>query len=117
MIWSLIKVLLFVAVIAALTLGAGILLDTGGGIRIAVAGYEFTFGPLQAVIAALLLVGLVWLLLRIVPEDRSSPLAARWLPVQRKGIPDQWHALRCAVYCPRLKLTRPSSLDGPIRIE
>lgn len=58
-----------------------------------------------------------WLLLRIVPEDRSSPLAARWLPVQRRGIPDQWHALRCAVYCPRLKLTRPSSLDGPIRIE
>ena len=66
MIWSLIKVLLFVAAIAGLTFGAGLLLDTGGGIRVAVAGYEFTFGPLQAVIAALLLVALVWLLMRVV---------------------------------------------------
>lgn len=66
MIWSLIKVLLFVAAIAALTIGAGLLLDTGGGIRIAVAGYEFTFGPLQAVIAGLLLVLLVWLLMKLV---------------------------------------------------
>lgn len=65
MIWSLIKVLLFVAAIAALTLGAGLLADTGGGIRIAVAGYEFTFGPLQAVIAALALVLVVWLLLKL----------------------------------------------------
>ena len=66
MIWSLIKVLLFVASIAALTFGAGLLLDTGGGIRIAVAGYEFTFAPLQAVIAALILVLLVWLLLKLI---------------------------------------------------
>ena len=66
MIWSLIKVLLFVAAIAGITFGAGMLLDTGGGIRIAAAGYEFSFGPLQAVIAALLLVLLVWLILKIV---------------------------------------------------
>ena len=65
MIWSLIKVLLFVAAIAGLTLGASLLLDTGGGIRVAVAGYEFTFGPLQAVIAALLLMALVWLLMKV----------------------------------------------------
>ena len=39
MIWSLLRVLLFVTVIAALTLGAGYLLDTGGGIRLAVAGW------------------------------------------------------------------------------
>jgi HemY protein len=66
MIWSLIKVLLFVAAIAGLTFGAGVLLDTGGGIRIAAAGYEFTFGPLQAVIAALLLVAVVWLILKVI---------------------------------------------------
>ncbi len=66
MIWSLIKVLLFVATIAALTFGAGVLLDTGGGIRIAVAGYEFTFGPLQAVIGTLVLVALVWVVLKLV---------------------------------------------------
>lgn len=66
MIWSLIKVLLFVAAIAGLTFGAGMLLDTGGGIRIATAGYEFKFGPLQAVIAALALMLLVWLTLKVV---------------------------------------------------
>ena len=66
MIWSLIKVLLFVAAIAGLTFGAGLLLDTDGGIRVAVAGYEFTFGPLQAVIAALLLVALIWALMKLV---------------------------------------------------
>lgn len=66
MIWSMIKVLLFVALIAAITFGAGVLLDTGGGIRIAAAGWEFTLGPLQAVIAALLLVLAVWLLMRVV---------------------------------------------------
>lgn len=66
MIWSLAKVLLFLLVIATLTLGAGILLDTGGGIRIAAAGYEFTLGPLQALIAMGLLLAALWLLLRIV---------------------------------------------------
>jgi len=66
MIWSLLKVLFFVILVAAITLGAGILLDTGGGVRIAVAGYEFTFGPLQATIAALMLVGLLWLITRTV---------------------------------------------------
>lgn len=66
MIWSLLKILLFVAAIAGLTYGAGILLDTGGGIRIAAAGYEFTLGPLQAVISSLLLVAAVWLLMKTI---------------------------------------------------
>ena len=66
MIWSLIKVLLFVVIVAALTLGAGYLIDTGGGIRVATAGYEFTLGPLQAVIVTLVLLGLLWLVLKIV---------------------------------------------------
>lgn len=66
MLWSLIKVLLFIAVTAALTFGAAILLDTGGGIRIAAAGYEFTLGPLQAVIVTLVAILAVWLLIRLV---------------------------------------------------
>ena len=45
MIWSLAKVLLFLLIVATLTMGAGILMDTGGGIRINVANYEFTLGP------------------------------------------------------------------------
>jgi len=66
MIWSLIKVLLFVTIVAALALGAGYLTDSAEGIRISAAGYEFTLGPLQAVIVALVLLALVWLVVRLV---------------------------------------------------
>ncbi|THD85690.1 heme biosynthesis protein HemY [Aliigemmobacter aestuarii] len=65
MIWSLLKVLLFVAAIAGLTYGAGVLMDTDGGIRIAAAGYEVTLGPLQAAIATLLLLFALWLVMKI----------------------------------------------------
>lgn len=66
MLWSLLKVLLFVAAIAGLTFGAGLLLDTGGGIRIAAAGYELTLGPLQAVVGLLLLLLAVWILMKLI---------------------------------------------------
>lgn len=66
MLWTLLKVILFVFFIAALTYGAGVLLDTGGGIRVSVAGWELTFGPLQAVILSLFLVVTLWILFKIV---------------------------------------------------
>lgn len=66
MLWSLLKVVLFIFSVAALSYGAGVLLDTDGGLRISFADWEFTLGPLMAVIAALtILVGL-WLLLRAI---------------------------------------------------
>jgi HemY protein len=66
MIWSLVKVLLFVAVVAGLTLGASFLMQSGGDIRIAVQSWEVTLGPVQAAIAAVALVVLVWLVLFLV---------------------------------------------------
>lgn len=66
MIWSMLKVFLFIILIAALAYGAGVLLDTGGGIQITVAGWELTLGPLQAVILALLLVVALWIVLKLV---------------------------------------------------
>ncbi len=66
MIWSLIKVLLFVAAIAGLTYGAGVLMDTGGGIRIDMLGMEYTLKPLAAAITLLLLLAGLWLLLKLV---------------------------------------------------
>jgi HemY protein len=66
MIWSLLKVLLFITVIGTLTYGATLLLETGGGIRIAAAGYEFTLGPLQAVIVLLALMVAIWLVMKII---------------------------------------------------
>lgn len=66
MIWSFIKIVLFVAAVAALTLGASWLSESSEGIRVSVAGWEFTLGALQAVIAALALIVLVWLLLKVI---------------------------------------------------
>ncbi len=65
MLWSLTKIVLFIAVIAALTLGASYLTESTGGIRVAVADTEFNLGPLQAVIAVLALILAIWLLLKI----------------------------------------------------
>jgi HemY protein len=65
MLWSLAKVVLFVAAVAALALGVGVLAETGGVIQITVAGWEFTIGPVQAIVLmAILLVG-VWLALKL----------------------------------------------------
>lgn len=66
MLWSLFKIVLFIAAIAALTFGAGYLTDVGGGIRIALGSVEFNLEPLQAVIAAIVLVIAVWVLIRLV---------------------------------------------------
>ncbi|MDO8882804.1 heme biosynthesis protein HemY [Pseudotabrizicola sp.] len=66
MLWTLLKVILFVFSIAALTYGAGVLLDTGGGVRITVSGWELTFGPLQAVIFSVFLVLALWIVFKII---------------------------------------------------
>ncbi|MBJ6372015.1 heme biosynthesis protein HemY [Sedimentitalea arenosa] len=73
MLWSLIKILLFVAIIAALALGAGYLMESEGGVQITMAGTEYTLGPLQSVLAALVGVFLVWLFLKLL-----SLLIATW---------------------------------------
>ncbi len=65
MIWSFVKIALFVAAVAALALGAGVLMEMQGGVRIAVAGWEFNLGPLQTVIAGVLLLAMVWIVLKL----------------------------------------------------
>ena len=65
MLWSLTKVVLFVAAIAALALGVGLLSETGGAARIIVAGWEFTIGPVQAIVLGTILVIVVWLVLKL----------------------------------------------------
>ncbi|MGC8201289.1 heme biosynthesis protein HemY [Aliiroseovarius sp. PTFE2010] len=66
MLWSLFKIILFVVLIAALALGAGQLLELEGGVRVAIAGWELSLRPLQAVLAVVFLLCAVWLLLKIV---------------------------------------------------
>ena len=73
MLWSLIKIILFVAAVAALALGAGYLLESEGGVQVTVMGSEYTFGPLQSVIAVVGFVVAVWILLKVL-----SLLMATW---------------------------------------
>ncbi|WP_164661538.1 heme biosynthesis protein HemY [Tropicibacter sp. Alg240-R139] len=65
MLWSLLKILVFVAIIALLALGAGFLMETTGGVQVTVAGTEYTLGPLQSVIGFMVLVGAVWLFFKL----------------------------------------------------
>ena len=65
MFWSLFKIILFIALIAALTLIAGTLIEASGGVQITVLGFEFSLAPLQATILALVLLFLGWVLLKV----------------------------------------------------
>ena len=66
MLWSLLKIVLFMVLVAAAAWGAGLLMETDGGVQIAFAGTEYTLGPLESVIALLLLVAAAWVLFKLV---------------------------------------------------
>ena len=42
-----------------------------------------------------------WMLLKFAHHVTDRRARITWLPVQRRGLEPQWHALRCAVYCAR----------------
>lgn len=65
MLWSLIKILVFVGVVIAVALGLGMLLETSGGVRISVANTEFTLSPLRAILALVGVLFLFWLTLKV----------------------------------------------------
>ncbi len=65
MLWSLAKVVAFLVLIAGLAVLGGVLTDTGGYVRISLAGMEFTLGPAQAVVVTILLLALFWLMLKV----------------------------------------------------
>lgn len=65
MIWSLVKIILFVVVVAVMTIGAGYLIEAGGEVRIAIGTVEFSLTPLAGMIGFALLLGLGWVALRL----------------------------------------------------
>ncbi|MEM6479132.1 MAG: heme biosynthesis HemY N-terminal domain-containing protein [Pseudomonadota bacterium] len=71
MLWSLSKVLLFLVIVAALTLGAGLLLELDGGITVQVPRTalndpaEFSLTPIQLMIVLALFVVALWLLFKL----------------------------------------------------
>ena len=65
MLWSLIKIILFVGIVGFLAWGAGYLLEVDGGMTIRGFGYEVSPGPLETVLLLILLVVLVWVLIKV----------------------------------------------------
>lgn len=66
MLWSLLKVLIFVALVAGLAWGAGDLLEMGEIALLTVMGREFALTPLLAILAVGVLLVAVWLLFKLV---------------------------------------------------
>lgn len=66
MLWSLVKILLFVAAIMALTFGVTLLMGVEGGAVVEIGGKSYTFSVLDMVIAAILLVALIWLTFKLI---------------------------------------------------
>ncbi|RBI84574.1 heme biosynthesis protein HemY [Rhodosalinus halophilus] len=65
MLWSLLKILFFVAAVAAIAYGALWLMEAEGGVQIIVAQTEFTLGPLESAIALVVLLVALWLVLKL----------------------------------------------------
>ncbi|MGZ9809180.1 heme biosynthesis HemY N-terminal domain-containing protein [Pseudoroseicyclus sp. H15] len=66
MLWSLIKLLLFIAAVLVATWGAVQLLEVSGQAVITLPGFEFTLTPLQMVLGLLVFALLVWLVIKAV---------------------------------------------------
>jgi HemY protein len=66
MLWSVLKIILFVALAAALAFGVLWIVDTPGEVRVAFAGREFALTPIAALVALLVLLALALLILKIV---------------------------------------------------
>jgi HemY protein len=65
MLWSLIKILIFVAMVMLISFGAGRLMEAQGGVMIQYAGLELSFGALQAALLVLGLLVSFWLVLKL----------------------------------------------------
>lgn len=82
MLLSLLKILLFFAVILSIAVGLNTLSATSDGVRVVLNGTEYTLGPIQAVVAlAALMVaawvffkilGMVWAFLRFIMGDETA---------------------------------------------
>ena len=65
MLWSLFKILLFVAVVIALAFGAMEVMSLAGEIMITFAGNEYVLSPLMAVLGLLLLMLALWIVFKL----------------------------------------------------
>lgn len=66
MFWTLVKILLFVAVVIGLAMGAGMVMDSGQTVGLRIFDMEFVLGPMQAIIAFVGFLVALWLVLKLV---------------------------------------------------
>lgn len=65
MFWTLIKILLFVAIVVGLAYGAGMLMDSNQTVGLMLLDMEFVLGPVQAVIALIVFIFALWVVLKL----------------------------------------------------
>lgn len=65
MLWSLLKIVVFVALAAAAAWGGAWLMDSDGGVTVAFAQREFVLSPLGAVVGLVLLLAVLWVAIRL----------------------------------------------------
>ncbi|HEY9039555.1 MAG TPA: heme biosynthesis HemY N-terminal domain-containing protein [Roseovarius sp.] len=65
MLWSIIKIVVFLALVVLVTFGASYLLELDGGVRIVMAGVELNLTPVKAVLALAIIILGLWLLMRL----------------------------------------------------
>ncbi|MEM9585570.1 MAG: heme biosynthesis HemY N-terminal domain-containing protein [Pseudomonadota bacterium] len=66
MLWSLVKILVFVAIVVAATFGVISLIETSGEVRISVANTELTLTPLFTIVGLALLMFAFWVTLKVI---------------------------------------------------
>ena len=65
MIWSLVKIVVFVLIVAIVAYGGTLLMDMDGGARLALGSVEVNFTPIRAVLALIALVVALYILMRL----------------------------------------------------
>lgn len=65
MIWSLVKIVLFVVLVTAAAFGASYIIEAGGEVRVAVGTMEFSLTPLAGMIAIILILLFGWIVFRL----------------------------------------------------
>ena len=65
MFWTLLKILAFVAVVIALAIGAGQLMDSGQTVGLRLMDMEYELGPVQAVVALVVFAAAIWLAMKL----------------------------------------------------
>jgi len=65
MLWSLIRIFLFIGIITAAAFGTAFLIENGGQVRLSFASTEYTFQPLIAIIGIVLFLVAVWIVLKL----------------------------------------------------